>query len=92
MKFTQYAYFIEVHTLIPVFILMLHSLDGDQLPRLLVEGFGHGPEAPVSQLVTKLVFLHLNVFIKQNATNFLIHIPSKNLNHSFIDSFFLGKC
>lgn len=51
MQFAKNFYFIQVHTFVPVFILMFHSLDGNQLTCLFVEGFGHCPKTTVSQFI-----------------------------------------
>jgi hypothetical protein len=44
VQFDQDAHLVEIDAFFPVFIWVLHSLDGHQLPRLLVQGLGDSPE------------------------------------------------
>lgn len=60
MQFGEDAHFIESYTLIPILVLALHALDGNNLSRLFVESFGHTAKAAISQFITYLILLHSN--------------------------------
>ena len=48
MQFGEDPDFVQGDTFLPIFVLLLHFFDGDQLASLLVEGLDYRPEAPIA--------------------------------------------
>ena len=58
MEFADNSYLIQIYALIPIFIVSLHSLNGYDLPCLLVDTLGDATKASITKFVAQFVFLH----------------------------------
>lgn len=59
MQFGEYSYFVEVDALCPIFVLLLHAFDGNQLTCLFINRFDNTAKGAVAKFVAEFIFLHL---------------------------------